>query len=79
MKAILKNRLQTLQQITGNNNLILDFDSLYGGYQLLERRENGALYGCFGFSSMERRIPAREMISRLDAIISGIEYGRKHN
>ena len=78
MKTILMNRLATLQQTTNDNSFKLDYAACYGGYRLVKVGINYAEYGCFGFSSIERRVPAREMISLIDAIIAGIEYGRSN-
>jgi len=76
MKTILMNRLATLQQMTNDNSLKLDYAACYGGYRLVKVGINYVEYGCFGFDSTGKRVTAREMISRIDAIIAGIEYGR---
>ena len=56
--------------------LHLEYSSHYGGYRLVNvRLEDGGHWGAFGESSAVNRRSAKAMISYLEGLINGIEYG----
>lgn len=58
--------------------LCLEYNSVYGGYRLVSVSvTNGGHAGCFGMSSIEPRLRAKDMYSKLTGIIAGLEYTKK--
>lgn len=58
--------------------LCLEYNSVYGGYRLVSVSvKTGGHAGCFGMSSIEPRLRAKDMYSKLTGIIAGLEYTQK--
>ena len=74
MKTI-DNLLTRLQEVSGQANLSLDHNSVYGGYRL-GYNNNGN--GAFGENGCEPRLSNKEMCTKMRALIAGITYGRKN-
>lgn len=67
--------LNEIVKLTGNNNLQLEYNSIYGGYRLVNvNPDNGAHYGAFGGNGCEPRLKASEMYNKLHTIIATLEY-----
>ena len=68
-----------LKEISGEPNLKLDYNSVYGGYRLDKvNPQTGATRGAFGESGCEPRMHNAQMCDKLRALINGIEYGLKN-
>lgn len=77
-KKDLEKRLNVLMEISGEQNVILDFNSAYGGYRIVKRDpQTGAHFGVFGMSSCVARVKASEMMNIIDSLIYGIEYEQR--
>ena len=77
-KKDLEKRLSILMQISGEQNIILDFNSACGGYRIVKRDpQTGAHHGAFGMSSCVERVKTNEMMNIIDSLIYGIEYEQR--
>lgn len=63
--------LEQLELLTGEK-LELNFNSLYGGYRLIKRKDTTQIH-IFG-STDERRLAHNEMMERLQGLIDGMLY-----
>lgn len=71
--------LNEIINLTGNNNLQLEY-SQYGGYRLVNvNPNNGAHCGAFGGNGCEPRLKASEMYNKLRTIIATLEYTNSKN
>lgn len=65
--------LEQLKKVSGEQNLKLDYNPVYGGYRLdLVNPKSGVTKGAFGESGCEARISNKEMCIKLKALIAGI-------
>lgn len=71
-------KVETLKVLSGNRNLFVDYNSVYGGYRLVGVHENtGGHYGVFGMSDCCDRMSAREFWYMLNGIENGLEAHKK--
>lgn len=71
--------LERLKEVSGEQNLELDYNSAYGGYRLdMRDPKSGATKGAFGENGCEPRISNKEMCIKLKALINGISYDRNN-
>lgn len=63
--------LEQLELLTGEK-LELNFNSLYGGYRLIKRKDTTQIH-IFG-NTDERRLAYNEMVERLQGLIDGLIY-----
>lgn len=67
-------QVNRLKELTGLN-LIIDHNTHYGGYRLVQLKEgSSAHFGVFGESSCVTRRPNRQFSDYLAGLISGIEW-----
>ena len=67
-----------LKEISGEENLKLDYNPIYGGYRLEPtNNRNGGSMGAFGENGCEPRMKNAQMCNKIRKLINGIEYGRK--
>ena len=67
--------VKTLKVLSGNSNLFVDYNSVYGGYRLVGVHENtGGHYGVFGMSDCCDRMSAREFWQLLKGIEIGLSF-----
>ena len=63
--------LNEIVNLTGNKNLQLDFNSIYGGYRLVNvNPDTGGHRVAFGGNGCEPRLKASEMYYKLHTIIA---------
>jgi hypothetical protein len=76
----LEKRLNVLKQVSGIENLQLDYNSVYGGYILvMVNPQTGGHHSAFGMSECGPRVKANEMFSKINCLIAGIEFAKQMN
>jgi len=88
-KAIIANRIQTIAMLTNmpltredakkagaKEYLYVNFASCYGGYELMKVTVVGGGQDYFSWRN-NTRLPAAAFVEMLDALIFGLEWGRK--
>ncbi len=68
--------LEDLKQYSGIENIILDNNSVYGGYRIVMVSSSGAHCNVFGYSCCEERVSAAKMKIRLLGLINGINFAK---
>ena len=67
-----------LKEISGEENLKLDYNPVYGGYRIERRNpDTGGSMGAFGENGCEPRMKNAQMCDKIRTLINGIEHGRK--
>lgn len=79
-QKVLEKRLSVLKRVSKIDTLQLDYNSLYGGYILVNvNPQTGGHYSAFGMSECGPRVKANEMYSKINCLIAGIEFGKQMN
>jgi hypothetical protein len=80
-KKQIDRQFEILKELTGETkgyHLFIDYASIYGGYRLVNvKEENGAHFGAFGQSSACPRMSAKEFYAYLAGLIEGIKHFKK--
>ena len=68
-------KVESLKVLSGNSELFVDYNPVYGGYRLVGVYENtGGHYGVFGMSDCCKRMSAREFWQLLVGLETGLTY-----
>lgn len=92
-KKDLQKKLEEIAAITGeatseqdaiskgkDKYLYLEYASVYGGYRVVNvRLKSGSHSGAFNGNGIEARLKAKDMWSRLTAILTGLELSKSLN
>lgn len=73
MKKAIEYKVDTLKKLTGLN-LKADYNSVYGGYRLVNVNERGCEFGAFGQSSGIERVNAKTFNMYLEGLLGMYDY-----